>query len=58
VVGRNKNFAQREIIRKQWRLDRVLIDSKQIFCVTFDELYDDLSEKLLNYETIAKNFKA
>lgn len=55
VVGRNKNFDEREIIRKQWRLDRVLIDSKQIFCVTFDELYSDLSEKLLTYETIAKS---
>jgi Domain of unknown function (DUF4263) len=57
VIGRNKNFERREIIRKQWRVDRVVIDSKKILCVTFDELYSDLYEKFLTYEAIANNLR-
>lgn len=54
VVGRDENLEFRERDRKRWRLGKVLIDSKQIFCVTFDELYSDLNGRLQNYFAIGK----
>jgi len=46
VLGRSSSLGIREQIRKDWRLEKVLIDSKQVFCLTFDELYDDLDARL------------
>lgn len=55
VVGRNTHLEYREVARKQWRLNKVLIDSKDVFCVTFDELYVDLNEKLQRYISYGKS---
>lgn len=46
VLGRDRDLEYREKLRKEWRLEKVVIDSKQIYCVTFDELCDDLENKL------------
>lgn len=55
VVGRDTHLEHREKDRKQWRLNKVLIDSRYIFCVTFDELYVDLNNRLQRYISIGKS---
>ena len=53
VIGRDTHLEHREKSRKNWRLEKVLIDSKQVFCITFDELYEDLNKRLQSYIAIA-----
>lgn len=48
VLGRSSSLGIREQIRKDWRLEKVVIDSKQVFCLTFDELYEDLNARLVS----------
>ena len=43
VIGRNKGLATIERERLDWRRRRVLVDSKHIYCMTFDELFEDLT---------------
>lgn len=49
ILGRSANLGYREYQRLKWRTDKVLIDSKHIFCLTFDELYSDLATRLRIY---------
>ncbi|MBI1930808.1 DUF4263 domain-containing protein [Candidatus Poribacteria bacterium] len=49
ILGRSKDLDYKEQMRLQWRLDKVLVDSMQIFCITFDELYKDLDSHLSHY---------
>ena len=56
VVGRDANLTQRELTRKQWRLDKVKIDSRDILCLTFDQLYKDLDFRLQTYIHLAKSW--
>jgi hypothetical protein len=46
VIGRASHLEPLERDRLSWRRDRVVVDSKHIYCVTFDELYDDLRDRL------------
>jgi Domain of unknown function (DUF4263) len=46
VIGRTPHLEPLERARLSWRRDRVVVDSKHIYCVTFDELRDDLRDKL------------
>ncbi|MCP4106832.1 MAG: hypothetical protein GY749_15055 [Desulfobacteraceae bacterium] len=46
VLRRSKALEYREQQRLKWRLDKILVDSKHIFCVTFDDLYSDLENHL------------
>jgi hypothetical protein len=41
--------------RLEWRQDKVIINSKKIFCVTYDQLYRDLSGRLDNIKGIKIN---
>lgn len=50
IIGRGSELSHREQHRLDWRLERVLIDSKQIFCVTYDQLLVDLESRLSNYQ--------
>jgi hypothetical protein len=43
VLGRSDDLDIRETKRLRWRQDKVTADSKHISCVTFDQLYEDLS---------------
>ncbi|HEX8392645.1 MAG TPA: Shedu immune nuclease family protein [Longimicrobium sp.] len=45
VVGRD-GLASRERQRLQWRSERVVVDSKQIICLTYDQLLADLTLRL------------
>ncbi len=49
ILGRSTELGYREHQRLKWRIDKVLIDSRRIFCVTFDDLYSDLSTRLKIY---------
>jgi hypothetical protein len=50
VLGRRADLSHREQTRLRWRLEKVLVDSKPVVCVTFDELFDDLNHRLRNYK--------
>lgn len=49
VIGRSNSLNPREHERLQWRADRVLVDSRPILCVTYDQLLNDLGERLERY---------
>ena len=49
VIGKDMNLSPQEKDRLKWRIDRTLIDSNAISCVSFDELRDDLDYWLTNY---------
>jgi hypothetical protein len=49
VIGRSKGLATIELERLEWRRKKVLVDSKHIFCMTFDELFRDLTFRLNKY---------
>jgi hypothetical protein len=46
VIGRKAHLQPLERQRLAWRRDRVVVDSKPIKCVTFDELYEALKDYL------------
>jgi hypothetical protein len=43
VLGRGAMLNSREKARLEWRMDRVVVDSHKLSCVTFDQLYEDLN---------------
>jgi Domain of unknown function (DUF4263) len=50
IIGRSEGLEQRERDRLRWRRDRLIVNSKHIHCVTFDELYYHLDTRLRSYE--------
>jgi Domain of unknown function (DUF4263) len=46
VVGRDHSFQAGERRRLEWRRQCVVVDSRKIVCVTYDELLDRLSHRL------------
>lgn len=46
IIGRSQDLQQREQDRLRWRRDRLTVNSKHIYCVTFDELYSTLNTRL------------
>lgn len=46
VIGRDGRLERREVGRLQWRRDRMILDSRKIHCVTFDEFLRDAEERL------------
>ncbi len=46
IIGRSQDIQQREQDRLRWRRDRLTVNSKHIYCVTFDELYSTLNTRL------------
>jgi hypothetical protein len=47
VVGRGQGLESREQRRLNWRLKKVLMDSHQLHCITYDQLYTEMSHRLL-----------
>lgn len=45
IVGRD-GMAPRERQRLQWRSEKVVVDSRQIICLTYDQLLSDLTRQL------------
>lgn len=52
IIGRSATLDPRESKRLRWRLDRVVVDSQHVYCVTFDDLYEDLHSRLKTYEAV------
>ena len=52
VIGRSSTLDARQSNRLRWRLEKVLVDSKHVYCVTFDELYQDLHSRLETYTAV------
>jgi hypothetical protein len=55
ILGRNSFLKPRERRRLEWRSDNVLVDSKSICCMTFDDLYDFLRDKLTSLEQAGRS---
>jgi Domain of unknown function (DUF4263) len=54
IIGRNEYLEPREKKRLAWRQQNLLVNSKHIYCLTFDELYDDLLFGLDKYRLAPK----
>jgi len=49
VIGKNMALAPQEASRLKWRVDKVIVDSTGVSCVSFNDLYSDLNFRLTNY---------
>jgi hypothetical protein len=54
VVGRDQHMRAGERERLRWRREHVIVNSKRIFCVTYDELLEDLEFRLDWYGPVAE----
>lgn len=52
VVGRDRHFEPGERRRLEWRRSYVVVNSKQIRCITFDELFTLLATRLAEYDDV------
>ncbi|MES3628717.1 MAG: DUF4263 domain-containing protein [Longimonas sp.] len=50
IAGRVDELTRREKDRLRWRRDNILVNSKHIHCVTFDDLHAHLDARLRSYE--------
>jgi hypothetical protein len=46
------NLAPQEQARLRWRIDKVMVDSKAVSCVSFDDLAMDLDFYLSKYHGV------
>jgi hypothetical protein len=54
VIGRSEALAPRELQRLSWRQERMVVNSKHIRCLTFDQLADVLAQRLKHYPLAAQ----
>lgn len=52
VIGKDMTLSPQEKDRLKWRIDRTMIDSHAISCVSFDELNQDLDRWLKTYFSV------
>jgi len=52
VIGKDMNLSAQERDRLKWRIDRTMIDSNAVSCVSFEELRDDLDHWLRTYHGV------
>ena len=50
IIGRDSFLSPIDRNRLRWRLNKVLIDSQKIICITFDQLARDLRDRLSLYQ--------
>jgi len=50
IIGRDSFLSPIDKNRLRWRLNKVLIDSQKIICITFDQLARDLKDRLSLYQ--------
>jgi hypothetical protein len=48
IVGRDQHLQAGERLRLEWRQEHVVVNSKHVFCVTYDQLLEDLMFRLDN----------
>lgn len=49
VIGKDMALDAQELCRLKWRVDKVIVDSKSVACVSFNDLASDLNFRLTNY---------
>ena len=49
IIGRDQHLQAGERLRLEWRREHVIVNSKHIVCVTYDELLEDLLFRLDQY---------
>jgi hypothetical protein len=49
LIGRDQHLQAGERLRLEWRREHVVVNSKHIVCVTYDELVRDLLFRLDQY---------
>lgn len=49
VIGKNMSLSPQETARLKWRIDKVIVDSNGISCVSFDELCTQTDSWLKKY---------
>ncbi len=54
IIGRDQHMLPGERLRLEWRQEHVVVNSKHILCVTYDQLLEDLLFRLEQY-TLAAN---
>ena len=47
VIGKDRRLQPQEQNRLRWRMDKTLIDSNAVSCVSFDQLRDDMARPFL-----------
>ena len=50
IIGRESFLSPIDKNRLRWRLNKVLIDSQKIICITFDQLARDIRDRLSLYQ--------
>ncbi len=53
VIGRTKGLMPLERRRLDWRRQKVIVDSRHVHCLTFDEFYRDLAFMVEKYGPVA-----
>jgi len=54
IIGRDQHLQAGERLRLEWRQDHVVVNSKHVVCVTYDQLLDDLLFRLETYTAFVK----
>ena len=54
IVGRNSGVSESDRVRLHWRMDKVLVDSHTIKCITYDDLHEQLEARLAFYPAASK----
>jgi hypothetical protein len=57
VIGRKQDFGPRERDRLNWRHQHVTVHGKQIYSMTFDDLCEDILERLSKIPALKKALK-
>ncbi len=52
IIGREHFLSPLEKERLRWRLNKVVIDSRKIICITFDQLAIDIDDRLAFYPLV------
>lgn len=54
IIGRNEHLERREKKRLQWRQKNLVVNYRHITCITFDELYQTLLRRLVQYQFVSQ----
>ncbi len=54
IIGREQHLQAGERMRLEWRQEHVVVNSKHVLCVTYDQLVEDLLFRLDRF-TVAEN---
>lgn len=52
IIGRDTFLSDIDKARLKWRLNKVLVDSRKVICITFDQLARDIRDRLSLYPII------